>query len=99
MQATVAVGAAAGMAVAIYLGVRRRRAWSEQQATVHLFPPTTCSRRVLMCLAELGCVEECEYIINPVSTTGPNSVRRSGLALEHAAAESGSNIMAHVLEF
>ena len=41
-------------------------------ATVHLFPPTTCSRRVLMCLAELGCKEGSEFAINLVSTTGPN---------------------------
>ena len=41
-------------------------------ATVHLFPPTTCSRRVLMCLAELGCKEGSEFAIHLVSTTGPN---------------------------
>ena len=41
-------------------------------ATVHLFPRTTCSRRVLMCLAELGCKEGSEFAINLVSTTGPN---------------------------
>ena len=43
-----------------------------QLPTVHLFPPTTCSRRVLMCLAELGCKEGSEFAINLVSTTGPN---------------------------
>ena len=36
-------------------------------ATVHLFPRTTCSRRVLMCLAELGCKEGSEFAINLVS--------------------------------
>jgi len=43
-----------------------------EKATVHLFPPTTCSRRVLMCLAELGCEEGREFVINLVSTAGPN---------------------------
>ena len=66
---------AAGLALAgaaAYQLLRCRRRSTVEKATVHLFPPTTCSRRVLMCLAELGCEEGREFVINLVSTAGPN---------------------------
>ena len=66
---------AAGVALAgaaAYQLLRCRRRSTVEKATVHLFPPTTCSRRVLMCLAELECEEGREFVINLVSTAGPN---------------------------
>jgi len=41
-------------------------------AVLYCFPPTTCSRRVLATLAELGAVEGRDFVIESVPTTGPN---------------------------
>ena len=72
MELKLAAAAGVGLA-AVYLLRRRLYApAASEPATLYCFPPTTCSRRVLMCLAELGCEEGRDYVIKSVSTTGPN---------------------------
>jgi len=62
-----AVAAAAAATAAAMLYSRQRR---RGPVTVYLFPPTTCSRRVLMCWAELGCEEGRDFVIEVVNTMG-----------------------------
>jgi len=62
------VAAAVSVGLAIYLA--RRKATPAEVPVLYLWPRTTCSRRVLMCLAELGCIEGRDYVIVVVKTTG-----------------------------